>query len=56
MEALRGLAPTARSAGNCNCTRVTENGAKAGARVGRGGRVGREAGTSGVEVASISAG
>jgi hypothetical protein len=56
MEALQGLAPTARSAGDCNCTRVMENGAEAGARVDRGGRVGREAGTRGVEVASISTG
>jgi hypothetical protein len=56
MEALRGLTPTARSARDCNCTKVTKNGAKAWARAGRGGRVGREAGTSCVDVASISAG
>jgi hypothetical protein len=53
MEALRGLASTGRSTGDCNCTRVTENGAKAGVRRGR---RGGEAGTGSVEVSGKGAG
>jgi hypothetical protein len=44
---------TGRSTGDCNRTKVTENGAKAGVRRGR---RGGEAGTGGVEVSGVGAG
>jgi hypothetical protein len=56
MELSRGLAPTVGLTGDCNCTRIMKNGAKAGVRWGRVCRVGGEVDVGGVEVADIGAG